>query len=347
MSKGEQLITKCNSTSIIICSRESLRDINQSDHYWSFQISKNICLCLEEELCQSKSLTKRCTGSLQKLNEIDCTSITHECNGLKIRNCYIHCPSLDFPQKNNELKQADTPIPKTLCAKENKATCTELPPKQPRALHKTNENKPQFCHKYINTLPNSNLKPSSKIKFPSQSNLSNISKSSGSLKKKNSHGSCQDISSMIKGNHCVSPNTKLENGSGLKVQQKGVNTAESELKREIKFKKPKKELKPLLLSQSRQSLHDYAPVSRTTRKMYDGNKIVPFVTFGCNNNNIDIGTKRTHNVLASKVEVYPNALTAKQQKKDLILKYLQSEKEFQKKCFPENLKKVSFRLNFF
>lgn len=353
--------------------------MNQSDHYWSFQISNHNCRCVGEDFVQQRSALARNyrTGSLQRLDRIDCSSITHDPSDysvLKNNNsnnqprfkptqalCPLHlCP--DGAQAGKSTETFEDYEKKSIL----KQTRQELPKYQPllpcningslNRAHKVklSEEFPKYCPRYKNTLTAAPLQSSLKYKYSSQPSLS-------------SRKSNLDIKKHFPSNEEMQKVTKEPEKSNKE------NLHESQTKNNLEIAKnqPKiKNLSPLIgdkrakilneiqteptgdLSKSRKpkmfSRDIYTPISRTTRRMLHQEKKIPFVTFGCNNDNEIVGSKRTHNVLASQQEVYPSALSAKMQRQNMIMKFLKSEKEFQKNLLPDDLRKVSenFSLRF-
>lgn len=113
---------------------------------------------------------------------------------------------------------------------------------------------------------------------------------------------------------------------------------------EIKLNKTMKQLSNVKLGKNKEiKLPPWlsgTPLSRTTRKMLYKEKQVPFTSFGCNNTNDIVGSKKTHNVFATTKEIYPNALNAKQRREEMIAQALKNEKLFRNSLLQDNSSKV-------
>lgn len=251
----------------------------------------------------------------------------------------VHCPS-NADKIASEDKKHDLSTSKIMTRSIGTSTKAFIQPL------KQDKDEVKYCHRFKNSLSDSSLKPQIKKKFPSQRNLNGTNKSmavktSANKSKKTLHSSYENIKdNNQESSKCLLKEDK-ETFQRKEAQTKNhkVNTFE---KHHIS---PNTDLN--MQCSTPINIKGITPLSKTTRKLLFEKKQRPFFTFGCNNNSFDIGTKKTHNVLASKPEVNPNALLANMKRRDFISKYMQSEMEFQKRCIPNHLNKVSSDIKYF
>ncbi|KAL0269114.1 UNVERIFIED_CONTAM: hypothetical protein PYX00_006949 [Menopon gallinae] len=293
--------------------RESLRNINQSDHYWSFQISNNDYSDFDEP-----SFHRKKNKSFWKYrNCYDCASVTHDFTPNNSCTCNLKPGDLRRYSKQDESLELkdDTPETKALLIKPSKQIQTQPPsiPNQ-RLSSCTTKNVSELCHKYRNSLSSAQLQPSTKVKFSSQSTLVQPKRSFDIRK----FPSMEVIS-------------KLKDADKDNAGENKLNTTIKQLSNVKLGRKKEIKLPPWLSG---------TPLSRTTRKMLLKDKQVPFTSFGCNNSNDVVGSKRTHNVFASTKEIFPNALSAKQQREEMIARSIKNERLFRNSLLQDNSKKM-------
>lgn len=343
--------------------------MNQSDHYWSFQVANNNCRCPQDDYSRQLQSRRYLSGSLQRLDRIDCASITHDIETRRQNwqprpsndePCPLHLCTDHAATGSEMVEPSLARLERRSILKPSRSEFSKYPFPLNNLKVKLTEDLPKYCPRYKNTLTNIPLKPCMKIKFSSQPTL--LADKKRQLQVKKNFPSSEEIQSNIE----VVQNAP----SAEESQSKHTNEVKkifehqqtkSNLTRKNEPQTKSTETLPSTVAPSRRmsiaTIEDsariskfnfprreiYTPISRTTRRMLNPEKKVPFVTFGCNNNNKDVGSKRTHNVFAAEHEVFPNALSAKQQRQDMILRFLKTEKELQKSLLPDNFKKVRLR----